>query len=49
MKGTTFSVTAARRETPPRKMKPANTTMMMPISHVGMPKAVFIVEAMELD
>ena len=49
IKGTTFSVTAARRDKPPRKMKPANTTMIMPISQVGMPNAVFIVDAMEFD
>ncbi len=49
MIGTIFSVTAARRETPPRKMTPASTTTAIPMSHVGTPNALFMVSAMEFD
>ena len=48
MKGTSFSVTDAMRDMPPMKMNAPTMTMIRPITHVGMPKAVFMVEAMEL-
>ncbi len=47
--GTSFSVTAAKRCTPPRKMMAQMTTRMMPDTQAGMPKAVCMVEPMELD
>ena len=49
MVGTSFSVTAARRFTPPRKIKPQITTKMIPMIQDGTPKAVWKVEPMELD
>ena len=49
MMGTTFSVTEARRCTPPRKMKPQMATSTRPTIQDGTPKAVCIVEPMELD
>ena len=49
MMGTSFSVTAARRCTPPRKMTAQMTTNTIPMTQAGMPKAVSMVEPMELD
>ena len=49
MMGTIFSVTAARRCTPPRKMTAQITTSTMPMIQEGTPKAVSMVEPMELD
>ena len=49
MTGTIFSVTEARRCTPPTKMKPQITTSTMPTIQEGTPKAVWKVEPMELD
>ena len=49
MMGTTFSVTEARRCTPPRKMNAQMATRTIPTIQEGMPKAVCIVEPMELD
>ena len=49
MSGTTFSVTDARRCTPPRKMKAQMTISTMPTTQDGMPNAVSIVAPMELD
>ena len=49
MTGTSFSVTEAMRETPPRKMNPPTSTTAAPMIHVGMPKAVLHVEAIEFD
>ena len=49
MMGTTFSVTEARRCTPPRKITPQITTRMTPMIQEGTPKAVWKVEPMELD
>ena len=49
MIGTSFSVTAAMRVTPPMKMKPPMSTTTRPMIQVGMPKAVFMVAAMEFD
>ena len=49
MMGTTFSVTEARRCTPPRKMNPQMTTSTTPTIQPGTPKAVEKVEPMELD
>ena len=47
--GTSFSVTAARRLIPPRKIKPQMTTRIRPTTQDGMPKAVWQVDPMELD
>ena len=47
--GTSFSVTAARRCTPPRKMMAQMATSTIPMTQEGMPKAVLKVEPMELD
>ena len=44
--GTIFSVTEARRCTPPRNMKPQIATSTAPITQLGMPKAVEQVEPM---
>ena len=49
MTGTIFSVTEARRCTPPRKMMAQMTTSTMPTTQDGTPKAVWNVEPMELD
>ena len=49
MTGTIFSVTAARRDTPPMNTVPARMTTIRPMTQVGMPKAVFMVSAMEFD
>ena len=49
MMGTIFSVTAAKRDTPPMNTMPARMTTARPMTQVGMPKAVFMVSAMELD
>ena len=49
MSGTTFSVTDARRCTPPRKMKAQMTISTMPTTQDGMSNAVSIVAPMELD
>ena len=49
MRGTSFSVTAASRCTPPRKMKAQMTTSTRPMTQEGTPKAVWKVEPMELD
>ena len=49
MIGTIFSVTEAMRLTPPKKMKPPATTMIRPMTQVGMPNAVLQVDAIELD
>ena len=49
MIGTIFSVTAARRCTPPTKMKPQMMTSTTPTIQEGTPKAVWKVEPMELD
>ena len=49
MMGTIFSVTAARRCTPPRKITAQMTARMTPTIQEGMPKAVSKVEPMELD
>ena len=49
MMGTIFSVTEARRCTPPTKMNPQITTSTMPTIQEGTPKAVSKVEPMELD
>ena len=47
--GTTFSVTAARRWTPPRKIAPQMRTSATPTTQPGTWKAVSKVELMELD
>ena len=49
MMGTIFSVTAARRCTPPRKMMAQMITSTTPMIQAGMPNAVLKVEPMELD
>ena len=49
MMGTIFSVTEARRCTPPRKMKPQMATSTTPMIHVGTLKALEKVSPMELD
>ena len=49
MMGTSFSVTAARRCTPPRKMIAQMITSTIPMTQEGTPKAVSMVEPMELD
>ena len=49
MRGTSFSVTEARRLVPPRKMNAQITTSTAPTIQEGMPKAVSKVEPMELD
>ena len=49
MMGTIFSVTEARRCTPPRKMIPQMTTSTIPTIQVGIPKAVLKDSPMELD
>ena len=49
MMGTIFSVTEARRCTPPRKITAQMMTRITPDTQVGMLKAVFMVEPMELD
>ena len=47
--GTIFSVTEARRLTPPRKMMAQIATRTTPTIQEGIPKAVLKVEPMELD
>ena len=47
--GTSFSVTAARRCTPPRKIMAQMMTSTIPMTQAGTPKAVWKVEPMELD
>ena len=49
MTGTIFSVTEASLLIPPRNINPLNITRAMPVIHVGTPKAVLMVEPMELD
>ena len=47
MTGTSFSVTEARRCTPPIKITPQMMTSMTPQTHEGIPKAFCMVEPME--
>ncbi len=49
MTGTSFSVTAASRCTPPRKITAQTMTSTIPTIQEGMPNAVSKVEPMELD
>ena len=49
IRGTTFSVTEARRCTPPRKMNAQMATRTRPTTQDWIPKAVSIVAPMELD
>ena len=48
MTGTTFSVNAAIRPTPPRKMKPAITAQITPMTTWGVPNAVLNATLIEL-
>ena len=48
IKGTIFSVTEAMRFRPPSTTSPVRITMTIPVTQVGMPKAVFILPEMEL-
>ncbi len=47
--GTNFSVKAAIRFTPPRKMKAHTQATSRPMTHLGTPKAVWKASPMELD
>ena len=49
MMGTSFSTTDASLWVPPMKMKAQMTTRTIPTIQEGMPKAVWMVEPMELD
>ena len=49
MKGQIFSVTLARRPTPPKKTRPASTAHTTPETAAGTLKAVCMACAMELD
>ena len=49
IRGTSFSVMAAIRLTPPRKTKPAMAATITPMIHAGTPKAMLLVSPMELD
>ena len=49
MKGTSFSVTLARRATPPKKTRPETMAVKMPVATSGMPKAVFMAIEIEFD
>ena len=49
MTGTNFSVTEARRSTPPMKINPQIITRKIPTIQDGIPNAIWIVDPIELD